>query len=148
MRGVGVQVPPHPAQRRIHTARADCLRLRHDRDISVYNMFSTWRAGASLHIVSDNRSDGPGQVHTGSTDHALVFRTLDCGFNAPYGLLKPGVFPSLRQTLFAEGLSSPRLRPHGCRQPCAHAKYQQFTPKQLDTARDQVLLEMENSVHH
>ena len=69
-------------------------------DISVYNMFSTWRAGASLHVVPDNQVMAPVKF--------IQDRQITLWYSVPsiaalmhrMGLLKPGAFPSLRQTLF------------------------------------------------
>jgi amino acid adenylation domain-containing protein len=69
-------------------------------DISVYNMFATWRAGAALHILPAKQMMLPSRF---IRDHQLTV-----WFSVPsvatlmsrMKLLKPGDFPSLRQTLF------------------------------------------------
>jgi amino acid adenylation domain-containing protein len=69
-------------------------------DISVHNMFAAWYAGASVHIVPEAAALAP----------AKFIRTnqITCWFSVPsvaalmdrMHMLKPGSFPSLRQTLF------------------------------------------------
>jgi non-ribosomal peptide synthetase component F len=69
-------------------------------DISVYNMFSAWRAGASLHIISATKSMAPAkfiQEHEITTWFSVPSIAV---FMDRIGLLKPGAFPSLRQTFF------------------------------------------------
>jgi amino acid adenylation domain-containing protein len=70
-------------------------------DISVYNMFSTWRAGASLHIIPANQVMAPAKF---IQKHQLtVWYSVPsiASFMARLGLLKPGAFPTLRQSFFA-----------------------------------------------
>jgi amino acid adenylation domain-containing protein len=69
-------------------------------DISVYNMFATWRAGAALHIVPAKEMMMPSRF---IREHQLTI-----WFSVPsvatlmarMKLLQPGIFPSLRQTFF------------------------------------------------
>lgn len=69
-------------------------------DISVYNMFATWRAGAALHVVPLQRLMQPSKF--------IQDRQITMWFSVPSiatfmsrtDLLKPGMFPSLRQTFF------------------------------------------------
>jgi D-alanine--poly(phosphoribitol) ligase subunit 1 len=70
-------------------------------DISVYNMFSTWRAGASLHIVPPNQVMAPAKFI--QKQQLTVWYSVPsiAAFMARLGLLKPGAFPTLRQSFFA-----------------------------------------------
>lgn len=69
-------------------------------DISVYNMFATWRAGASLQIVPENQLMAPVKF--------IQDREVTVWYSVPsiaalmqrMGMLQPGSFPSLRQSLF------------------------------------------------
>jgi amino acid adenylation domain-containing protein len=69
-------------------------------DISVYNMFATWRAAASLHIIPATQSMAPAkfvQEHEITTWFSVPSMAA---FMSRMGLLKPGAFPSLRYTFF------------------------------------------------
>lgn len=69
-------------------------------DISVYNMFSTWRVGASLHIIPESQVMAPAkfiQEHRITTWYSVP---SIAALMAKMDFLKPGAFPSLRQTLF------------------------------------------------
>jgi D-alanine--poly(phosphoribitol) ligase subunit 1 len=69
-------------------------------DISVYNMFATWRVGASLHIIPAKEMMLPSSF--------IKYHQLTVWFSVPsvatlmarMKLLRPGTFPSLRQTFF------------------------------------------------
>ena len=70
-------------------------------DISAYNMFSTWRAGASLHIIPPSQVMAPAKF---IQKHGLTlwFSVPSiAAFMARLGMLKPGAFPTLRQSFFA-----------------------------------------------
>lgn len=70
-------------------------------DISVYNMFATWRAGACLHIIPPNQVMAPAKF---IQKHELtIWYSVPsiAAFMARLGLLKPGAFPTLRQSFFA-----------------------------------------------
>jgi amino acid adenylation domain-containing protein len=70
-------------------------------DVSVYDMFSTWRAGASLHIIPANQSIAPAKF---IQEHRITVWSSAPSIGAVMarmGLLTPGVFPSLRQVFFA-----------------------------------------------
>jgi D-alanine--poly(phosphoribitol) ligase subunit 1 len=70
-------------------------------DLSVYNMFAAWRAGASLHIVPTKQAMAPLKF---IQDHEItVWLSVPSIANlmSRMNLLKPGAFPSLRQTFFA-----------------------------------------------
>jgi amino acid adenylation domain-containing protein len=69
-------------------------------DISVYNMFSTWRAGASLHIIPANQSMAPAKFIQEHQLTAWYSVPSTAAVMARMGLLKPDAFPSIRQTLF------------------------------------------------
>jgi non-ribosomal peptide synthetase component F len=69
-------------------------------DISVYNMFSTWRVGASLHIIPESQVMAPAkfiQEHGITTWYSVP---SIAALMAKMNFLRPGAFPSLRQTLF------------------------------------------------
>jgi D-alanine--poly(phosphoribitol) ligase subunit 1 len=76
-------------------------------DLSVSNMFLTWSAGASLHVVPPSQAMVPGKF---IRDNAITF-----WFSVPSIIalmkrvkaLKPGSLPSLRYSLFA-GEALPR----------------------------------------
>ncbi len=70
-------------------------------DLSVSNMFTTWNAGASLHLIPATQVMAPVKFVQG---HKLTF-----WFSVPsvitlmknMGILTPGLFPTLRCSLFA-----------------------------------------------
>jgi D-alanine--poly(phosphoribitol) ligase subunit 1 len=69
-------------------------------DISVYNMFATWRAGASLHIIPAAQAMAPAkfvQEHEITTWFSVPSTAV---FMNRMGLLKPAAFPSIRYTFF------------------------------------------------
>ncbi len=69
-------------------------------DISVYNMFAAWRAGASLHIIPTKQMMLPSRF---IQDHQLTvwFSVPSVAtFMARMKLLHAGTFPSLRLTFF------------------------------------------------
>jgi len=69
-------------------------------DISVYNMFSTWRAGASLHIIPASKTMAPAKFIQDHRITAWFSVPSVATMMARMHLLKPGAFPSLRQTIF------------------------------------------------
>ena len=69
-------------------------------DLSVYNMFSTWRAGASLHVLPATQSMAPAKFIREHKITAWLSVPSSADLMAHMGLLKPGSFPSLRQTFF------------------------------------------------
>ena len=70
-------------------------------DVSVYDMFSTWSAGASLHVIPAQESIAPSkfirenQITIWSSAPSIAAQM------ARMGLLKPNAFPSLRRSFFA-----------------------------------------------
>jgi len=70
-------------------------------DISVYNMFSAWRRGASLHIIPEAQALIPAKF--------IKEHQITAWFSVPtvsalmykMGLLKPNNFPSIKQTFFS-----------------------------------------------
>jgi acyl-coenzyme A synthetase/AMP-(fatty) acid ligase len=70
-------------------------------DLSVYNMFAAWRVGASLHILSAKQMMVP--VNFIREHRITVWFSVPsvAALLARMKLLKPGAFPSLRQTFFA-----------------------------------------------
>lgn len=69
-------------------------------DISVYNMFSTWRVGASLHIIPESQVMAPAKFIQAHQITAWYSVPSIAALMHRMGLLRPGAFPSLRQTLF------------------------------------------------
>lgn len=69
-------------------------------DISVYNMFATWRAGASLHIVPSNQAWAPAQFIQANQITMWFSVPSVAALMARMRMLTPGAFPSLRQTFF------------------------------------------------
>lgn len=70
-------------------------------DLSVYNMFATWRAGASLHIVPATQALAPAKF---IRDHAItVWLSVPsiAVFMKKMGLLTPQAFPNMRLSFFA-----------------------------------------------
>ena len=69
-------------------------------DLSVHNLFATMYAGASLHIVPDGALLSPTKL--------IQSHEITCWFSVPslvelmdrMNLLKPGIFPTVRQSLF------------------------------------------------
>lgn len=69
-------------------------------DISVFNMFATWRAGASLHVIPATQAMGPAKF---IREHEItVWYSVPsiAVFMKRMGLLTPGCFPTLRCTYF------------------------------------------------
>jgi D-alanine--poly(phosphoribitol) ligase subunit 1 len=70
-------------------------------DISVFNMFMSWSAGASLHVVPKTQAIAPAKF---IRDHAItVWFSVPSSSAAMsrMNLLSPGTFPSLRVSLFS-----------------------------------------------
>jgi D-alanine--poly(phosphoribitol) ligase subunit 1 len=70
-------------------------------DLSVYNMFATWRAGASLYIVPSSQVWAPAQFIQENRITMWFSVPSVASLMARLRLLTPGAFPSLRQTFFA-----------------------------------------------
>jgi D-alanine--poly(phosphoribitol) ligase subunit 1 len=70
-------------------------------DLSVYNMFATWRAGASLHIVPQEQAMAPAKFVVERQITAWLSVPSIAAFMSRMGLLKKDVFPSLKYTFFA-----------------------------------------------
>lgn len=69
-------------------------------DLSVYNMFATWRAGASLYIVPPSQTWAPAQFIQRNQITMWLSVPSVAALMARMNLLTPGVFSSLRQTFF------------------------------------------------
>ncbi|HYA26120.1 MAG TPA: amino acid adenylation domain-containing protein [Terriglobales bacterium] len=69
-------------------------------DLSVYNMFATWRAGASLHVIPPAQAMAPAKFVQEHKITTWLSVPSIAAFMSRMGLLKPGVFPSLRYTFF------------------------------------------------
>jgi D-alanine--poly(phosphoribitol) ligase subunit 1 len=69
-------------------------------DISVYDMFATWRAGASLHVIPTTQVMGPAKfVQENQITTWFSVPSIAALMNR-MGLLKPGAFPCLKYTFF------------------------------------------------
>jgi len=69
-------------------------------DLSVYNMFSTWRAGACLHIIPKSQAPAPTKF---IIDHSITVWLSVPSIAAlmhRMGMLKPGSMRSLRYSFF------------------------------------------------
>lgn len=69
-------------------------------DISVYNMFATWRAGASLHIVPPHQLMNPARFIRQHEITVWFSVPSIATLMARMKLLKPGALSTLRQTFF------------------------------------------------
>ncbi len=70
-------------------------------DLSVYNMFATWHAGASLHVIPSEQSLAPAKfIQEHEITNWLSVPSV-AALMVRMKLLKSGCFPSLRQTFFA-----------------------------------------------
>lgn len=70
-------------------------------DLSVYNMFATWRAGASLYIIPSKQMAVPVNFIKEYQPNVWFSVPSVATLMARMKLLKRGAFPSLRQTFFA-----------------------------------------------
>jgi D-alanine--poly(phosphoribitol) ligase subunit 1 len=69
-------------------------------DISVYNMFATWRAGASLHVIPQAQTLAPAKFVTEQQITTWFSVPSIAAFMSRMGLLKPNAFALLRNTFF------------------------------------------------
>jgi D-alanine--poly(phosphoribitol) ligase subunit 1 len=69
-------------------------------DLSVYNMFAAWRAGASLHVIPRAQAAAPAKFVQEHQITTWLSVPSIAAFMSRMGLLKPGVFPSLKYTFF------------------------------------------------
>jgi amino acid adenylation domain-containing protein len=69
-------------------------------DLSVYNMFATWRAGASLHVIPPEQAMAPAKFVQEHQNTVWLSVPSIPAFMSRMGLLKPGTFPSLKYTFF------------------------------------------------
>lgn len=70
-------------------------------DVSVFEMFATWSAGASLHVIPAGQLMAPARF---ISDHQLtIWSSVPsiAAFMRKMNMLKPGAFPSLRYSVFA-----------------------------------------------
>jgi D-alanine--poly(phosphoribitol) ligase subunit 1 len=105
----GVMLPSRAVRYFIDAMQADYPLSHEDRiaetanvsfDVSVYNMFAAWNAGASLHVIPSAQSMAPAkfvQEHEITTWFSVPSLAV---FMIRMGLLKAGAFPSLRYTFF------------------------------------------------
>lgn len=70
-------------------------------DLSIYNMFAAWRAGASLHVVPPAQAMAPAKFVQEQEISAWLSVPSIAVFMDRMGLLKPGTLPSLRYSFFA-----------------------------------------------
>ncbi|MGE3305209.1 MAG: amino acid adenylation domain-containing protein [Rhizobiaceae bacterium] len=69
-------------------------------DLTVHNMFLAWRAGASLHLMSQLELMAPARFIRAKAITAWLSVPTIAGTMQRMGMLKPGVFPSLRLSVF------------------------------------------------
>lgn len=69
-------------------------------DLSVYNMFATWRAGASLHVIPRAQAAAPAKFVQEHQITTWLSVPSIAAFMSRMGLLKPAVFPSLKYSFF------------------------------------------------
>jgi len=105
----GVMLPSRAVRYFIDAMQADYPLSHEDRiaetanvsfDVSVYNMFAAWNAGASLHVIPSAQSMAPAkfvQEHEITTWFSVPSLAV---FMIRMGLLRAGAFPSLRYTFF------------------------------------------------
>jgi amino acid adenylation domain-containing protein len=70
-------------------------------DVSVYDMFSTWSAGAALYVIPGNQSIAPAKFIQENEITIWSSAPSIAAQMARIGLLKPNAFPSLRRAFFA-----------------------------------------------
>jgi amino acid adenylation domain-containing protein len=70
-------------------------------DLTVYNMFATWRAGASLHVIPPAQAMAPAKFVQEHQITTWLSVPSIAAFMSRMGLLRPGAFPSLKYTFFA-----------------------------------------------
>jgi len=105
----GVMLPCAAVHHLLNVMEADYPVLPDDRmaettdisfDLSVYNMFATWRAGASLHVIPPAQAMAPAKFLQQQEITTWLSVPSIGAFMSRMGLLKPGVFPSLKYTFF------------------------------------------------
>lgn len=105
----GVVVPVGAVEHLLRVLDSDYALTSQDRvaetaatsfDLSVYNMFATWRAGASLHVIPPRQMMAPSRFIREHRLTAWLSVPSVATMMARMKLLKPGIFPSLRQTFF------------------------------------------------
>jgi amino acid adenylation domain-containing protein len=70
-------------------------------DLSVYNMFSAWRAGASLHVIPQSQAAAPAKFIAEHQITSWLSVPSIASFMNRMGLLKPSSLSSLRYSFFA-----------------------------------------------
>jgi len=105
----GVMLPSRAVHHLLNVMEADYLLTREDHmaettdisfDLSVYNMFATWRAGASLHVIPPAQAMAPAKFVQEHKITTWLSVPSIAAFMSRMGLLKPAAFPSLRYTFF------------------------------------------------
>jgi len=105
----GVMLPSGAVHHLLNVMQADYPLTHEDRmaetteisfDLSVYNMFATWRAGASLHVIPPAQAMAPAKFVQEHQITTWLSVPSIAAFMSRMGLLKPGAFPSLRYTFF------------------------------------------------
>jgi D-alanine--poly(phosphoribitol) ligase subunit 1 len=105
----GVMLPSRAVRQLLNVMTQEYPLTREDRiaetteisfDLSVYNMFATWRAGASLHIVPPEQAMAPAKFVAERQITTWLSVPSIAAFMSRMGLLKKDVFPSLRYTFF------------------------------------------------
>lgn len=70
-------------------------------DLSVYNMFAAWRAGASLHLIPPTQAIAPAKFLRDQGITVWLSVPSIAAFMKRMGLLTRGAFPDLRLSFFA-----------------------------------------------
>lgn len=69
-------------------------------DLSVYNMFAAWNAGASLHVIPPAKAMAPGKMIREQEITVWLSVPSIAAFMKRMGLLNPGSYPSMRLSFF------------------------------------------------
>ena len=105
----GVMLPARAVHHLLNVMEADYPLSSSDRmaetteisfDLSVYNMFATWRAGASLHIIPPVQAMAPAKFAQEHEISTWLSVPSIAAFMSRMGLLKAGTLPALRYTFF------------------------------------------------
>jgi amino acid adenylation domain-containing protein len=106
----GVMLPANGVHHLLNVMEADYPLTHDDRvaetteitfDLTVYNMFATWRAGASLHVVPPAQATAPAKFVQEHQITTWLSVPAIAAFMSRMGLLRRGAFPSLKYTFFA-----------------------------------------------
>lgn len=105
----GVMLPSKAVRHLLNVMEADYPLRPEDRiaettditfDLSVYNMFAAWGAGASLHVIPTAQAMAPAKFVQQHEITTWLSVPSIAAFMNRMGLLKPGAFPTMRYTFF------------------------------------------------